>query len=73
MTPQLKLALLKILGKDKHKLCNAIITHYELLIPKLEEEFHEIYNNITGVNVDEKRLIALKIIHYKNTFMRCQR
>ena len=73
MTASLKLAAMKILGKAEGQLCNAIIAHYDDLIPKLEDEFKSIYNNMTGVTQDEQRLIALKLIHYKNTLMRAQR
>ena len=73
MTNTLKLNTMKILGKAEGKLCNAIIAHYSDLIPKLEAEFNDIYTNMDGVTVDEQRLIALKLIHYKNTLMRAQR
>ena len=73
MTSALKLKTLKILGKAEGKLCDAIIEHYSELIPVLEAEFNDIYNNMEGVTTDEKRLIALKLIHYKNTLMRAQR
>ena len=40
------------LGEAEGKLCTAIIDHYDTLIPKIEAEFREVYDNMDGVNDD---------------------
>ena len=70
-SPQIKLHALQIIGEEENKLVLAILDHYEILIPKIKGNFHAIYNNMTGVNDDEKRLISFKLSHYKNSLV-CQ-
>ena len=72
-SPQLRLKALQILGNAETQLVKAILTHYEQLIPKSEDNFCEIYEGMTGVTEDEVRLINLKLLAYKNTLMRQQR
>ena len=72
-TPLLKLKTMQILGNAENQLIKAILNHYEQCVPKLEVNIREIYENMTGVNVDEKRLIFLKLQAYKNGLMRQQK
>ena len=46
----------QIIGEAENKLVLAILDHYKLLIPKIEGDFHEIYNNMIGVNDNETRV-----------------
>ena len=74
-TPHLKLQAMEILGEAENKHCQveAILNHYLQLIPKTERDFHDIYNKMRGVNQEERQLISLKLIHYKNGLLRQQR
>lgn len=71
-TPHLKLQALQILGDAEIQLTRAILQHYDQLIPKIENDFHQIYNNMKGVNKEEKRLLSLKLVHYKNVLVKQQ-
>ena len=72
-SPQLKLKALQILGSAENRLVRAILVHYEQIIPDIEASIQEIYDGMMGVNPDEKRLIHLKLVAYKNSIMRQQR
>ena len=72
-TPHLKLQDMQILREAENRLVEAILNHYLQLIPKIERDFHDIYNQMRGVNQEERQLISLKLIHYKNGLMRKQR
>ena len=52
-SPRLRLRALQILGHAENELTHAILNHYETLIPTIENNIQEIYENMEGVNEDE--------------------
>ena len=44
----------------------AIQAHYVEAIPKLMEEFNQFYEETKSLSPTEKRLVILKLIHFKN-------
>ncbi len=69
-SPLLKLKALQIFSEAEGKLINAILEHYDMTIPKLEKDIKSIYDKMTGITRDEKTLIYLKLIAYKNELIR---
>ncbi len=47
-----------------------MLKHYSDIIPQLEADFKEIYNNMRKITNDEKALINMKIIRFKNETLR---
>ena len=64
---------MQILGAAENRLVKAILNHHLQLIPQIERDFHDIYNQMRLVNQEERKLIRLKLVHYKNGLMRQQR
>ncbi len=69
-SPLLKLKALQIFSEAEGKLITAILEHYDTVIPKLEKEIKGIYDKMAGITKDEKKLITLKLIAYKNELIR---
>jgi uncharacterized protein Smg (DUF494 family) len=65
-TPQLKLAHYQITSQAESDLMRAITDHYDTAIPRLIREFEEYFSQIKVLAPEERRLIILKLIHYKN-------
>jgi hypothetical protein len=65
-TPRLKLAHYKIIAQAEMDLVLATTEHYESTIPKLEEEFNEYYEEMNTLDPEERRLVILQLLHFKN-------
>ena len=66
-SPKLMLAHYKITTQAETLLMQAVVEHYTTAIPKLIQEFTEYYDEIVGqISAPDKRLLILKLIHYKN-------
>ena len=66
-SPKLRLAHYKITTQAETKLMMAIVDHYVTTIPKLINEFTEYFEEIVEItNPQDKRLLVLKLMHYKN-------
>ncbi len=72
-SPQLKLKALQIFSVAEGKLIEAILEHYDIIIPKLEADINNIYTSMVGITEDEKTLIVLKLVAYKNELIRNHR
>ena len=53
-SPKLRLKAFQILGHAENQLTHAILSHYETLIPTIENNIQDIYENMDGVNEDER-------------------
>ena len=66
-TPDLRLDHLAILAKAEKKTMQAILAHYETAIPALREKFDHYFEKTVGLSPADRRLLVLKLLHYKNT------
>ena len=62
----LRLELLQIRSAAERKIVEAIMKHYDQLIPRLQDDFNKMWTAMAEVTEDEARLLALKLTHYKN-------
>ncbi len=72
-TPHLRLQALQIFSDAETKLMQAMTTHYKEIIPKIEKDFKQIQKGMTRINDDERQLILMKLLHYKNDLIRQHR
>jgi hypothetical protein len=68
-SPRLKLAHYKIIAQAEMDLVTATIEHYRLTIPKLESEFEEYFEEMNILPTEERRLVILQLLHFKNTLI----
>jgi hypothetical protein len=68
-SPRLKLAHYKITAQAEMDLVMATIEHYRLTIPKLEREFDEYFEEMNTLPKEERRLVILQLLHFKNTLI----
>ncbi len=72
-TPLLRLQALQIYSEAETKMTKVIQEHYKVNIPKMEKEFMEIFKSMKRITVEEKVLINMKLLHYKNELMRAHK
>jgi hypothetical protein len=66
-TYQLKLKHMQIMGKAEIEMLISLIEHYHTIIPKLMADFTTLFNDAsTLLNPVDKRLVVIKLLHYKN-------
>ena len=65
-TPSVKLAHYKILAKAETDIMKLTIAHLEKVIPDLEQQFTQYFDEMTSLSPADRRLVVLKLIHYKN-------
>jgi hypothetical protein len=65
-TPKLELQHLQILARAEKEMTEITLTHYEQVIPKLQKEFDQYFTETQDLPPVDRRLIVLKLLHYKN-------
>ena len=70
----LKIQMMQILGEAENKILESLIEHYQIIIPKLEGEFKELYNIATNtLSPLDKRLVVIKLAHFRNELVQERR
>jgi hypothetical protein len=65
-SPKLKLEYYKISARAETEMMIACRHHYKDAIPKLSDDFNEYYDETKALDPTDRRLMILKLIHYKN-------
>ena len=66
-SPDLRFDHSGILAKAETEIMQATLEHYEDNIPKLKEQFDHYYSKTDELPPVDKRLLVLKLIHFKNS------
>jgi hypothetical protein len=65
-TPKLKLQYIQIFASAEKHLMETTIQHYQTEIPRLHQEFDKYFKETSLLTPTDRRLLVLKLIHYKN-------
>lgn len=66
-SPDLRFNHLGIIAEAETKIMEITMEHYEENIPKLHSQFDHYYSKTTQLPPVDRRLLVLKLIHFKNT------
>ena len=70
----LKIQYMQILGNAESELMKCLMDHYEVTIPKLEEEFTKLFDTASQTLPPvEKRLVVVKLLHFRNDLIKDRR
>ena len=69
-TSEFRLKMLEIFGRAEKDMIKNIVAHYEISIPKIRAEFDLLWRRLNRITEEEKTLITLKLIHYKNDLIK---
>ncbi len=47
--------------------------HYIKTVPRLENEFKEIFTNMEKITKEERSLLLMKLLHHKNEWIKAQK